>query len=100
MRGAALAIAILLAMFAAGLVAVDPQGWPFLLCALALLVGVVFERRRYGAAMGPPPPGPGWRATGERFVDESGDTVRVWYNPADGARRYVKEPSQPGEHHG
>ena len=36
------------------------------------------------------PPGAGWVATKERFVDpESGKLVTVFYQPATGERRYV-----------
>ena len=70
-------------------VVVDPAVWPTLIAATLLLAGIVFERRRYGAAVARPA-GPAWRETPERFVDEaSGRPVSVWYNEATGERRYV-----------
>ncbi len=57
---------------------------------LAAVLGVLFERRRYKPILDAPP-GPGWVATRERFVDEqSGATVVVWYNPRTGQRTYVR----------
>jgi hypothetical protein len=39
---------------------------------------------------------PGWLPTTERFVDPSTSRImRVWIDPADGARHYVAEPSGP-----
>ena len=68
---------------------VDPGVWPSLIAATVLLVGIVFERRRYGAAQARPA-GSAWRETTERFVDDaSGRPVVVWYNEATGERRYV-----------
>lgn len=95
LRGVLLGFAILLmALAIAGLLA-DPGTWPFLLMAIVVLVGVVFERRRYGAAQAAAPAGGDWRATAERFVDETGEPVRVWFNTATGERRYVKDDSAP-----
>jgi hypothetical protein len=35
---------------------------------------------------------PGWRPTPERFRDPTTDRImRVWIDPADGARHYVAE---------
>ncbi len=60
---------------------------------LVLIVSLAIERWRYAPAAGGSPgraPGPGWIATGERFVDpESGRTVTVFYHPASGERHYV-----------
>jgi len=68
---------------------VDLAVWPTLIAATVLLAGIVFERRRYGAAQARPA-GPAWRETSERFVDDaSGRPVAVWYNEATGERRYV-----------
>jgi hypothetical protein len=40
------------------------------------------------------PPGPDWRATGERFIDPtSGETLEVWQGPKDGERAYVRTRS-------
>jgi hypothetical protein len=55
-----------------------------------IVLGTVFERWRYrpnGAR-----PGAGWEPTGERFQDpQTGKTVRVFYDPRSGERRYVSE---------
>ena len=56
---------------------------------LVLLFGLAVERWRYKPVAGRPP-GAGWVATNERFVDpESGKMVTVFYQPATGERRYV-----------
>jgi hypothetical protein len=58
---------------------------------LALVLALLVERWRYKRVTGEPP-GPGWVATGERFVDpESGALVTVYFNPASGERRYVAQ---------
>jgi DUF1707 SHOCT-like domain len=39
-------------------------------------------------------PAPGWQRTGERFRDpSSGLVMRVWVDPADGSRHYVRDDS-------
>jgi hypothetical protein len=69
------------------------------------LIGIGFERARYrseaaerhreeaGAGGGEPDvPGPPFQATPERFVDPStGRLMRVYLDPASGARRYHAE---------
>ena len=59
-----------------------------------IVLGTAFERWRYrpdGAR-----PGAGWEPTGERFEDpETGKTVRVFYDPRSGERRYVGESERP-----
>jgi hypothetical protein len=78
-------------LFTAALIgaAIDPAVWPTLIAATILLAGIVFERRRYGAAQAKPA-GSAWRETSERFVDDaSGQPLTVWYNDATGERRYV-----------
>ena len=68
---------------------VDIGVWPSLLVTVVLLIGILFERARYGAAQRRPIDG-GWQETPERFIDdESGRPVTVWFDPATGARRYV-----------
>ncbi|MDE2580665.1 MAG: hypothetical protein KGL52_03450 [Rhodospirillales bacterium] len=55
-----------------------------------LLLGTLFERRRY-RAIAAEPPGEGWERTAERFRDPTGGgPVEVWFNPATGQRRYVR----------
>jgi hypothetical protein len=74
---------------------VDPAVWPTLIAAAVLLAGILFERRRYGAAQARPA-GRAWRETTERFVDDaSGRPVSVWYNEATGERRYVDIAGDP-----
>jgi hypothetical protein len=57
---------------------------------LALLIVVLLvERFRY-KRVDTTPPGAGFTASGERFIDpESGQPVEVWYNEATGERRYI-----------
>lgn len=93
-----LLVAAMLFFTAAVLGAVmDPAVWPTLVVATIMLCGILFERRRYGAARPEPVEG-GWRETSERFIDDaSGRPVTVWYNDATGERRYVDpEGGQPG----
>lgn len=91
LRRAVLAIAVLIVALAMLGVLADAHDWPLLLLAVAVLAGVLFERRHYGAARDSAPIGPDWAATDERFIDETGKEVRVWYNAATGERRYVGE---------
>jgi hypothetical protein len=56
-----------------------------------IVLGTAFERWRYRPKNGRP--AAGWEATGERFEDpQTGKTVRVFYDPKSGERRYVSEP--------
>jgi len=76
---------------------VDPGVWPSLLFTTLLLVGILFERVRYGAAQRRPAGG-AWRETTERFIDdESGRPVTVWFDPASGERRYVESDEGEGD---
>lgn len=95
LRNIVLAIAALLVLLAAIGVAVDRGALPMLVMSLVLLGGIVFERQRYGAA-GRAPMGPGWAATPERFIDEEGVSVRVWFHASTGVRRYVRDDGAPG----
>jgi len=57
---------------------------------LLIVIGTVFERWRYRPHDGRP--GAGWEPTGERFEDpQSGETLRVFYDPRSGERRYVSD---------
>jgi hypothetical protein len=68
-------------------------GLQLLLIGLVTFVAVRYESWRKGAA--PPPGGPEWQATGERFEDPgTGRTVEVQYNAQTGERRY--QPDDPG----
>lgn len=94
LRNIVLAVAVLLVGVALIGVALDRGAFPMLLFSLVMLGGIVFERQRYGAA-GRAPFGPGWTATSERFIDEEGVPVRVWFNANTGARRYVRDDGAP-----
>jgi hypothetical protein len=97
------AIEIIVAAFlvaALAAVAIEPAAFPVLIVAGLLALGTFFERfaykggrdGRFGAAS----TGGAWQATTERFLDqESGRVVTVWFNPANGERRYVEEGAQP-----
>ena len=53
-----------------------------------MLLAVLLERWRYKAAQGTALDAE-WQATEERFVDpESGQSLRVFYKPSTGERRY------------
>jgi hypothetical protein len=59
-------------------------GLPGLILVAALFV----ERWRY-RRLGASDPGPGWTATGERFIDpETGRLVEVYWRPKTGERHY------------
>ena len=58
--------------------------------AALILAAVVFERYRYNKPLDTPP-GEGWEATGETFIDPgSGETLRVYFQPSTGKRVYVR----------
>ena len=95
LRNTAIAFGSLLEVLGIFGVFAEPSTWPFLITAIAVLIGIIFERKRYGAAIAEPPAGDDWTPTAERFIDETGAAVRVWYNPRDGARRYVADDSAP-----
>jgi len=66
-----------------------PGLW-LLIFGFVVVLGVVFERRRYKPIL-ETSPGPGWVPTAERFVDEAtGAVVVVHYNPRTGQRAYVR----------
>ncbi len=58
-----------------------------------IVAGLAFERFRYKPTLASPP-GPGWELTGEKSADRGG-VVSVWFNPANGARAYVREAGSP-----
>ena len=81
----ALALGVGLMLIADG----DPAGRPVAIWGGLMLLAVLLERWRYVSARGPL--SPDWVRTEERFVDpESGETLRVFYNPKTGERRYEK----------
>jgi hypothetical protein len=66
-----------------------PGAFVWAVWAVICLAGLVFERVRYKAILDAPP-GEGWSATAERFVDSrSGRAVTVWFQPSTGKRAYV-----------
>jgi len=77
-----------LGFVAANLLSDDPAWAPAIVAGLIFL-GCLLENYRYKRLHGDAP-GEGWQETGEKFVDpESGETVRVYFNPASGERIYV-----------
>lgn len=69
-----------------------PGAFAWAVWAVICLVGLVFERVSYKAILDTPP-GDGWAATAERFVDSrTGREVTVWYQAATGKRAYVGGP--------
>lgn len=82
---ALLAVAVLLMMTAGAL----PGLVAFACWAFFLVAALAIERWRYKGLLDAPP-GPDWKANGERFVDpESGRTVVVYEHPGSGRRAYV-----------
>jgi hypothetical protein len=95
MTGTSRALAFSAALVAgiAGLalaLAADGAGFPLLLLALAIVVGVVFEPRYRSGRIVPDAELVDWQRTGEKFVDtETGRTLEVWTDPLTGARCYA-----------
>jgi hypothetical protein len=82
----ALALALSL-IFVAGLY--NPFTYYLVFIAAIFFVGSLFERVRY-KKLENEDPGPGWEETEERFIDpETKKCVTVFFNPANGERRYV-----------
>jgi len=74
-----------------------PAAGVFAVWALILLVGLAIERWRY-KPLGNRTPGPGWKATDERFVDpETGKLVTVYFQPSTGERRYIATSPTPAD---
>ena len=97
LRIALLVLGGLLLVAAAAMVAGGhaANGWPVLaVWGLLLVVGVVFEKRRYKCPLSEPP-GPGWEPTSEKFIDPaSGAAVVVYFKAATGERVYVLDPEK------
>jgi membrane protein implicated in regulation of membrane protease activity len=90
LRAAVLALGVALLGAAVAVAALGP--WPVALELAAVgalvVVGTALERRLY-RGIEPPPPGPDWQRTTERFRDPtSGQVVTVWFNARTGERRY------------
>jgi len=80
---------ILIATGVLGAVWVSPGALAYAVMGALLLAGTIYERIRY-KPVEPVAPGPGWEATGERFVDnETGKLVTVYIQPRTGERKYV-----------
>jgi hypothetical protein len=78
-----------------GAAAIATGAWPGafgpMIFGALLLLGTIWERLRY-KPVEQGSPGPGWVATGERFVDDdNGQMVRVWIEPRSGERRYIRD---------
>jgi hypothetical protein len=66
-------------------------GFALLCWAAVLAVALLIERFRY-KPIAREQPGPGWKRTAERFVDEdNGQLVTVYIRPETGERMYVRE---------
>lgn len=71
-----------------------PGGAQALGLGALILLGTLFERWHYRPNS--TQPGAGWEPTGERFEDpQTGKTMRVFYDPRSGERRYVSDPDLP-----
>jgi hypothetical protein len=71
----------------------NPVGLALFFNGCVLIAALAFERSRYKPTLASPP-GPGWQPTGEKSADRRG-VVSVWFNPANGARAYVREAGSP-----
>ena len=61
-----------------------------------VLIWLLFRSGGYKRRPLDAPPGPDWRATGERFIDPtSGEALEVWQGPKNGERAYVRGRSSP-----
>jgi hypothetical protein len=73
------------------LVAALPPALVFAGWGVLIVVGTLYERVRY-KALERGRPGPGWHATGERFIDDTtGKPVTVYVEATTGERKYVEE---------
>lgn len=93
-----LLVAAMLAFSAApALMLAGEPALPMLVGSGIVLVGILFERTRYGAAS-VRPTGDDWVETPERFIDDaSGRPMAVWFDPVSGRRRYVELDRHPAE---
>jgi hypothetical protein len=69
------------------------HGLFFAIIVLApFVVWLLFRSRGYKRLPLDAPPGPGWTATGESFIDPtSGEALDVWMRPQTGERAYVRK---------
>lgn len=62
--------------------------FPLAFAGAVLVLAILFEHHVYKPTQDRP--GPGWQASGERFLDPAtGEAVEVFTNPKTGERRYV-----------
>ena len=88
-------IALGAASLVGGIIALWAGAYPsvlvFAVWGVLLVVGTLYERFRY-KPIEARPLGPGWAATGERFIDdETGKPVTVYVEARTGERKYVNE---------
>jgi hypothetical protein len=68
-----------------------PPMFVLIVWGVALVAGTVFERVIYKPNLAQRP-GPGYRRTTERFIDDqTGEAVTVYIEPATGERAYVRD---------
>ena len=92
--GCLVVCAILLVASLIGIVVGVPL-YPLAVMSGIFLLGLLFERFVY-QPLRHTRPGAGWQATQGRFVDpSSGKLVTVWFNAANGERRYVADGEPP-----
>jgi hypothetical protein len=88
-RNALLTFLALMLLIFGGMYFANAIDWPwpaFLLCAA---LAAVIERRRYERRTGGRP-GQAWQLTGESRIDpDTGEIIRVWFDPESGERREV-----------
>jgi len=93
----AILVAIAVWLFAIG--AAAPGLIVVVIDAGFVLAAVLVERYRYNRPLNAPP-GEGWEATGETFIDPgTGEALRVYFQPSTGKRVYVRveRPKASGE---
>ena len=66
--------------------------FPLVVFLAIVLAWLLFRSGGYKRIPLDAPPGPGWTATGESFIDPtSGETLEVWLRPQSGERAYVRK---------
>jgi hypothetical protein len=97
LRGAVLAVGILMLLAGAATAGLGVPGFPLwlLIAGGVITAGTLLERVIYKPLLREKP-GAGWVKTAERFIDpDSGKAVDVFYNPTSGERQYVaQEPEK------
>lgn len=93
LRSLLLALGLGLIVVGAAMLSMAPagNGWVPVVWGAVLVLGLLLERVRYKRILRNPP-GAGWEATAERFMDDrSGQMVRVFTRPETGERVYVRD---------